>query len=100
VKIRGELLHIFYELNSYAVVSASFDRRDIFLEAVFLWITPFFAALSISDWAVLSFFKVISPESSFKDSRNSLVTFLTLVLVDLFRIRLISFCIARFNADL
>jgi len=60
----------------------------------------FFAALSISDCAVLSFFKVISPESSFKDSRTSLVAFLILVFVDLFRVRLISFCIARFNADL
>jgi len=82
------------------VATISFDRRDIFLAAVFLWITPFFAALSISDCAVLSFFEVISPESSFKDSRTSLVTFLILVFVDLFRMRLISFCVARFNADL
>ena len=30
---------------------AIFDRREIFLEAVFLWITPFFALLAITDLA-------------------------------------------------
>jgi hypothetical protein len=48
-------LDSFFKFNGdlvYDVVEfASAARRDIFLEAVLLWIVPFFAALSIIDCA-------------------------------------------------
>lgn len=66
------------------------ERRDIFLAAVFLWITPFLAALSITDCAAFSFSDAVSPEFSLTASSTSLVIFFTLVFTDLLRIRLIS----------
>ena len=86
-------IHVLAELTS-------FERREILRAAVFLWITPFFEALSINDWAVISF----AVTSSFDDSSTERCTFLTrlfnLVLTALLRKRPNSFCRARFNADL
>lgn len=78
----------------------SLERREIFRDAVFLWITPFFAALSIIDFAVSSSLNVASFEFSFTASRTPLTIFFILVFVDLLRRRLFSFWRARFNADL
>lgn len=75
-------------------------RRDIFLEAVFLWITPFLAVLLITDFAILSLFKAASFDFSPTASCTSLMTFFILVLEVLLRIRLSIFCRARFTADL
>jgi len=35
------------------MVFTSLERREIFRDAVFLWITPFFAALSMMDFYTL-----------------------------------------------
>ena len=78
----------------------SLERRDIFRDAVLLWITPFLTALSMIDLAVFSLFKEASVDFSSAASRTSLVIFLTLVLVDLLRRRRISFWRARLIADL
>lgn len=78
----------------------SFERREILRDAVFLCITPFFAALSIFDFAVSSFFIPASFDDSPATSRTSLTIFFTLVFTDLLRKRLSSFCRARFSADL
>ncbi len=69
----------------------SFERRDIFLAAVFLWSTPFLAALSMTDFAAFSFSCETTPSLSLTACRTSLTIPLILVLTDLFRIRLISF---------
>lgn len=75
-------------------------RREIFRAAVRLWITPFFEALSIADWAALIFAEISAPDVSTADDRMSLTIVLILVLTDLLRRRLNSFCRARFIADL
>jgi len=75
-------------------------RREIFRAAVRLWITPFFEALSIADWAALSFAEISAPDVSAAADRMSLTIVLILVLTDLLRRRLNSFCRARFIADL
>ena len=74
-------------------------RREIFRAAVRLWITPFFEALSIADWAALILAEISAPDVSAAD-RMSLTIVLILVLTDLLRRRLNSFCRARFIADL
>ena len=91
---RNHLLH--YELAEFL----SFVRRETFRAAVRLWITPFFAALSNADWTVLILADISSPEVSPADDRTSLTIDLILVLTDLLRKRLNSFCRARFIADL
>lgn len=78
----------------------SLERREIFRDAVFLWITPFFDALLIIDFAVLSSLNAASFDFSFTASRTPLTMFFILVFVDLLRRRLFSFWRARFNADL
>jgi hypothetical protein len=78
----------------------SFERREILREAVFLWITPFLAALSIFDFAVLSVFNPASFDDALASMRISLTIFFTLVFTDLLRRRLSSFCRARLSADL
>jgi len=57
-------------------------------------------ALSIADWTVLILIGMSAPDVSPADDRTSLMIVLMLVLTDLFRKRLISFCRARFTADL
>jgi hypothetical protein len=57
-------------------------------------------ALSIADWTVLILVGMSEPDVSPADDRTSLMIVLMLVLTDLFRKRLISFCRARFTADL
>jgi hypothetical protein len=57
-------------------------------------------ALSIADWTALILAGMSEPDVSPADDRTSLTFFLILVLTDLFRKRLISFCRARFTADL
>ena len=52
------------------------------------------------DWAAISFAFTSSPDVSPVEARTSLTILLTLVLVDLFRKRLISFWRARLIADL
>jgi len=89
------------DLVGYAeTVFTCFDRRDIFRAAVLLWITPFLAALSMVDFAVLSSFNASSFDFSFTASRTFLTMFFTLVFTDLFLRRLFSFWRARFIADL
>ena len=75
-------------------------RREIFRAAVRLWITPFFEALSIADWTTLIFAEISAPDVSAAADRISLTIVLILVLTDLLRRRLNSFCRARFIADL
>ncbi len=87
-------------LNQVLILFTSLERRAIFLEAVFLWRAPFFAALSIADFAEFILAMAASLEPSATVRRTSLTTFFTFVLTDLLRIRLISFCLARFIADL
>jgi hypothetical protein len=65
-----------------------------------LWIAPFLAALSITDWAVCSFSAATSTLPSAEAERTSLMTFLVRVLNDLLRNRRISFWRERFSADL
>jgi len=78
----------------------SLERRDIFRDAVLLWITPFLAALSMIDLAIVSLFKAASFDFSSTASSTSFVIFLTLVFVDLLRRRRTSFWRARLIADL
>ena len=85
---------------SDAMVYTSLERRDIFREAVFLWITPLLTALSITDFAISSFLKAASLDFSPAAIRISLTTLFILVFEDLLRICLTTFCRARFNADL
>jgi hypothetical protein len=66
------------------MVFTSLERREIFRDAVFLWITPFFAALSIIDFAILSSSGAASLDFSLTVNRT----------------RLFSFWRARFIADL
>ena len=87
---------LYYELAEFL----SFVRRETFRAAVRLWITPFFPALSNADWTVLIFADISSPDISPADDRTSLTIVLILVLTDLLRKRLNSFCRARFIADL
>ena len=87
---------LYYELAEFL----SFVRRETFRAAVRLWITPFFAALSNADWTVLILADISSPVVSPADDRTSLTIDLILVLTDLLRKRLNSFCRARFIADL
>jgi len=62
---------------------------------------PFFAALSITDFAVSSFLTADSLSSLlFAAVLKSLTVFFTIDLEDLLRKRLFSFCRARFKADL
>lgn len=79
---------------------ASFVRREIFRAAVRLWMTPFFEALSIADWAAMTFADISEPDVSPADDRTSLTIVLIPVLTDLLRKRFNSFCRARFIADL
>jgi hypothetical protein len=79
---------------------ASFVRRLIFRAAARLWMTPFFEALSMTDWAVVNLTFVSSADASPTDDRISLTILLTLVFVALFRKRRISFWRARLTADL
>jgi len=82
------------------MVFISLERREIFRDAVFLWITPFFAALSIIDFALSSLISAASFEFSITASRTPLTMFFILFFEDLFRRRLFSFWRARFIADL
>ena len=82
------------------MVFTSLERRETFRDAVFLWITPFFAALSMMDFALLSLASAASVEFSLTVCRTPLTIFFTLVLVDLLRMRLFSFWRARLIADL
>ena len=82
------------------MVFTSLERREIFRDAAFLWITPFFAALSIIDFAILSSVSAASFDFSPMVSRTLLTIFFILVFVDLLRMRLFSFWRARFIADL
>jgi hypothetical protein len=82
------------------MVLTSLERREIFRDAVFLWITPFFTALSIIDFAVLSSLNAASSDFSLTARRTPLTMFFTLVFTDLLRMRLLSFWRARFIADL
>ena len=89
------------DLIDYAEMAFTcLDRRDIFRDAVFLWMTPFLAALSITDFAMSSSFSASSFVFSFTASRTFLTMFFTLVFTDLFLRRLFSFWRARFIADL
>lgn len=82
------------------MVFTSLERREIFRDAVFLWITPFFAALSMMDFALLSSASAASLEFSLAVNRIPLTMFFILVFVDLLRRRLFSFWHARLIADL
>lgn len=82
------------------MVFTSLERREIFRDAVFLWITPFFAALSIIDFAISSSASAVSSDFSLTASRTLLTMFFILVFEDLLRRRLFSFWRARFIADL
>ena len=82
------------------MVFTSLERREIFRDAVFLWITPFFAALSIMDFAILSSASAVSFDFSLTVCRTPLTIFFILVFEDLFRSRLFSFWRARLIADL
>ncbi len=89
------------EFYNYATTVLTYlERRDIFLAAVFLWITPFLAARSIMDVTVLILPVAFSKDVSFEIRRISLTSFFTLVFTALLRIRRFSFCRVRFNADL
>ena len=82
------------------MVFTSLERREIFRDAVFLWITPFFAALSMMDFALFSSASAASLEFSLAVNRIPLTMFFILVFVDLLRRRLFSFWHARLIADL
>lgn len=82
------------------MVFISLERRETFRDAVFLWITPFFAALSIIDFAISSLVSAASFDCSLTASRTSLTMFFILVFEDLLRRRLFSFWRARFIAEL
>ena len=82
------------------MVFTSLERREIFRDAAFLWITPFFSALSIVDFAILSSASAASLDFSLTVNRTLLTMFFILVFVDLLRMRLFSFWRARFIADL
>jgi len=82
------------------MVFTSLERREIFRDAVFLWITPFFAALSIIDFAISSSASAASFDFSLTVWRTPLTIFFILVFEDLLRIRFFSFWRARFIADL
>jgi hypothetical protein len=82
------------------MVFTSLERREIFRDAVFLWITPFFAALSMMDFALLSSAIAASLEFSIAVDRTPLTMLFILVFVDLLRRRLFSFWRARLIADL
>lgn len=86
----------------YSILAAwiNFERREIFLAAVFLWITRFLAALSIMDFVAFNLAKAASFESAWVDERTSLVRCLILVLNALLRIRRFSLWRVRFSADL
>ncbi len=88
-------------IRHYALAElASLVRRLIFRAAVRLLITPFFEALSMTDWAEFNLAFVASPDAFPTEDRKSLTILLILVLFALFRKRLISFCRARLTADL
>jgi hypothetical protein len=76
-----------------------FVSLEILRAAVFWWITPFFAAFAMKDFALLRRSEVFSAPASV-----AACTFFTAVFiedrVDLFLMRLTSFCFARFLADL
>ena len=78
----------------------NFERRDIFLAAVFLWIIRFLAALSIIDLALFNLVSAASFDSAPDDNRTSLVRCFILVLSALLRMRRFSFWRVRFSADL
>lgn len=78
----------------------SLARREIFRDAVFLWIVPFFAPLSMMDWARFSCFKAASLSDESELVRISFTMFLIRVLAILFLNRRLSFCLTRFIADL
>jgi hypothetical protein len=87
--------------NNHPAEFTSFVRRDILRAAVLLWRMPFFAALSITDFVVSSFLTAVSLSSLLLAAvLNSLTIFFTEDLDDLLRKRLVSFCRARFKADL
>jgi hypothetical protein len=76
------------------------ERRDIFLDAVFLWITPFFAALSIIDLASCNSLSASSCELWPTAERTLFTACLTRLFTALFLMRLFSFCLIRLIADL
>jgi hypothetical protein len=82
------------------MVFTSLERREIFRDAVFLWMTPFFTALSMMDFALLSSASADSLELLLAVNRTPLTMFFILVFVDLLRRRLFSFWHARLIADL
>jgi len=82
------------------MVFTSLERREIFRDAVFLCITPFFAALSIIDFAISSLASAAPFEFSLTVCRTPLTIFFILVFEDLLRMCLFSFWRARFVADL
>jgi plasmid stability protein len=77
----------------------SLERRDILRAAVRRWRTPFFEALAISDCAVLNSTTAASFDFSPAAEHTTLVRCFTRVLTDLFRMRRLRFCRARFSAD-
>jgi hypothetical protein len=78
----------------------NFERRDIFLAAVFLWIIRFLAALSMMDLVAANFVNAASCDPALDDNRTSLVRCFILVFNVLLRIRRFSFWRVRFSADL
>jgi hypothetical protein len=78
----------------------NFERRDIFLAAVFLWIIRFLAALSMLDLAAFNLVSAASGDPALADKRTSLVRCFILVFTALLRIRRFSFWRERFSADL
>jgi hypothetical protein len=86
----------------YNVLAAfiNFERREIFLAAVFLWTIRFLAALSMMDLAASNLAKAASCDPALDDNRTFLVRCFILVFTALLRIRRFSFCRVRFSADL
>lgn len=77
-----------------------FERRDIFLAAVFLWIMRFLAALSMIDLAAFNLARAVSGDPALDDNRTPLVRCFILVFNALLCIRRFSFWRVRFSADL
>ena len=78
---RGDIIYIFY----YAILLTALVRREIFLEAVFLWKIPLEAALLISELATFNAASAASLLPSAMARSTFLMQVFTLDLMDLLR---------------
>lgn len=78
----------------------SLVSREIFLDAVFLWIIPFMAALSIAEMAFCNAAFALSPLLPATSFSTFLVRVFSMLLTDLFFSVLASVCLVLLRADL